>query len=184
MRPFAALLLFALAAEALPPLSPGFLRMKELRRAIDASVEELRKEEAFASRPREERMLLTFRKGQPFEGKKLAARDVVEACFAWGEADRAAPTESATRVLALLPVVLQERCGGPLQADRKERRLASVPLLKALDAAEQPVRATAIAALRALYEPPRVDKYDPAHSSRERYSAVRAWKRAVWQQNR
>jgi hypothetical protein len=181
VRRVAAILLLALPAAALPPLSPGFARLKELRRQIDVRTAELVEEEAFDRKPREERMLLTFRKQGEFEGKALAAREVVEACLRWDAVDRAVPTEAGQRVLALLPLVLEERCGGP--KDVKERRQASIPLLKALDSDAQPVREAAIASLRRLFNPPRVDRYDPAHSAKDRATAIRAWKRTVAEQN-
>lgn len=181
MRTAVAILLLALAAEALPPLSPGFVRLKELRRQIDARAEELLEQEAFDRKPREERMLLTFRKLGEFEGKALAAREVVEACLRWDAVDRPVPTEAGQRVLALLPLVLEERCGGP--KDQKERRQASIPLLKALDSDSRPIREAAIASLRRLYNPPRVDRYDPAQSAKDRAQAIRAWKRTVAEQN-
>lgn len=180
MRLAAAILLLALAAEALPPLSPGFARLKEFRRQIDARATELVEQEAFDRKPREERMLLTFRKQGEFEGKALAARDVVEACLRWDAVDRPVPTEPGQRVLALLPLVLEERCG---PKEQKERRQASIPLLKALDSDSQPVREAAIASLRRLYNPPRVDRYDPGHSAKDRATAIRAWKRTVAEQN-
>jgi len=157
--------------------------MRELRRDIDARVAELKEQEAFNSKPREERMLLTYWKQDTFEGEEIDARDVIEACFAWEEVNREKPTEAATRVLRVLPHVLAQRCGGP-NLDRKERRQASVPLLKALDSDAKAVREAAIESLRKLYDAPRVDRYDPAQSARERSSAVRAWKRTVLQQNR
>ncbi|MCK6461930.1 MAG: hypothetical protein L6Q95_18775 [Planctomycetes bacterium] len=180
MRHAAAILLLALPAAALPPLSPGFARLKELRRQIDVRAAELREQEAFDRKPREERMLLTFRKEGEFEGKALSARQVVEACLRWDEVDRPEPTEAGRRVLELLPFVLEERRGGK---DAKERRQASIPLLKALESDAQPVREAAIAAIRRLYNPPRVDRYDPAHSAKDRAAAVRAWKRTVAEQN-
>ncbi|HEX5138823.1 MAG TPA: hypothetical protein VFY93_17770 [Planctomycetota bacterium] len=183
MRRMAALLLLALPAVALPPLTPGFVRMKDLRRSIDARIAELQQEEAFKSKPREERMLLTYGKQEEFEGRKIDARDVVEACFAWGEANGNEPTEAAIRTLRLLPGTLFQRCGGP-NADRKERRQASIPLLKALDSDSAAVREAAIESLRKIYDAPRVDRYDPAQSAKERNSPIKAWKRAVLQQNR
>jgi hypothetical protein len=182
VRPAATLLLLALAAEALPPLSPGFVRLKEFRRHIDGRVLELREQEAFDSKPREERMVLTYRRSDAFEGRDLVARHVLETCFAWDEVARLVPTEAGQRVLDLLPQVLSERCGGGAK-DRKERRQASIPLLKALDSDFPPVREAAIASLRELYEAPRVDRYDPATPSRERAAPIRAWKRVVADQN-
>jgi hypothetical protein len=181
VRSAAAILLLALAAEATPPLSPGFHRMRDLRRQIEARATLFREREAFDEKPREERMLLTFQKGEAFEGEALKARHVVETCLGWADVGRAAPTEAGQRVLALLPAVLEERCGGP--KDRKERRQASIPLLKALDSDFQPVREAAIASLRRLYDPPRVDRYHPAQTAKERAAAIRAWKRTVAEQN-
>jgi hypothetical protein len=183
MRALAGLLLLALPAAALPPLTPDFVRLREFRRNIDARVAELQEEEAFRSKPREERMLLTFGKQEEFEGEKIDARDVIEICFAWGEANRDKPTEAAVRVLKLLPQVLAQRCGGP-NLDRRERRQASIPLLKGLDSDAKAVREAAIESLRKIYDPPRIDRYDPAQSAKERSSSIRAWKRAVLQQNR
>jgi hypothetical protein len=181
MRPAAALLLLALAAEALPPLSPGFLRLRELRREIEARATAFREQESFDKKPREERMLLTFRDMKAFEGEDMKARQVVEACLGWADVERPVPTEAGQRVLALLPQVLKERCGGP--KDQKERRQASIPLLKALDSDFQPVREAAIASLRSLYEPPRNDRYHAAQSAKDRAASIRAWKRAVADQN-
>lgn len=183
VRAPACLLLLALPAVALPPLSPGFQRMRELRRGMDERIVALREQEAFAAKPRVERMLLTYWRKAPFEGEEVDARDVIEACFGWEEAKRENPTEAAARVLRLLPLMLGERCGGP-NLDRKERRQASVPLLKALDDDAEAIREAAIASLRKMYDPPRIDRYHPAMSARERSSQIKAWKRAVLQQNR
>jgi len=183
MRHVAALLFLALPAAALPPLSPGFERMRELRRNIDARVAEFQELEAFNSKPREERILLTYWQKKNFEGKKIDARDVIEACFDWEDVRRDNPSEVARRVLRQLPQMLADRCGGT-DLDRRERRQASVPLLKALDSDSEAIREAAIASLRKMYDPPRVDRYNPAQSARERSSHIRAWKRAVVQQNR
>lgn len=184
MRIALALLLVVVAADAQPPLSPGFQRLKELRRAIEAKITELREREAFDKKPREERMLLAFRAKKAFEGDELDARHVVEACLAWDEVARAVPTEAGKRVLDLLPVVLEEHCGRQRdKKDQQRRRQPSIPLLKALDSDHLPVREAAIASLRRLYDPPRVDRYDAASPPKDRRAPIRAWQRAVSDQN-
>ena len=178
MRSAAALLLLSLSAAAAPPLSPGFVRLRDLRENIRLRSVEIREREEFDAKPREERMLLTFRKRGTFEGKALLGKLVVETCLGWEDVERAVPTEAGQRVLKLLPDVLHERCGPD---NRKERRVVSQLLLKALDSDFLPVREAAIASLRRLYGPPRADRYDPA--AKDRRAAIRARKRAVWQQN-
>jgi hypothetical protein len=177
----AVLLLLALPATALPPLSPGFVRLDELRIEVDQKKRDLLEQEAFAKKPREERMLLTFRKQGDFEGKPLTSKAVVQACLEWEEIRTDNPTAAGQRVVELLPVVLRERCG---PAERRERRIVSRILLDALDDDYLPVRTAAIASLRAIYPFPREDRYDPKMGRRERISPIRAWKRHVSDQNR
>jgi len=177
MRTLALLLVLAGVAGALPPASPGFVRLRELREEIRLGIVELQKREAFEARPREERMLLTFRKGEVFEGEELRGRDVARACLEWADVERQQPTEAGKRVLALLPVVLREKYAG--SDDWRERRAIGYLLVRALDSDYLHVREAAIASLRRLYVPPRGDSYDPAQDRRDRASAIRAWKRHV-----
>lgn len=182
MRSLAALALLVSAAGAMPPISTDFVRLREFREAIRIRAAELREQEEYAAKPREEKMLLALRKREKFEGKETAAKAVVTACFAWDDARQEVASEAAERTLALLPVVLGERWGKAF--DRKERREVSVVLLKALEHDVLRIRKAAIASLRALYVPPRDDAYDPAGPAKDRAADVRAWKRHVAQANR
>lgn len=177
MRPLACLLVLAIGAGALPPVSPGFARLRDLRQEIQQSLAETLKREAFEAKPREERMLLTFGKGEDFEGKELKGKVVVETCLVWEEAAQDTPTPAGLRVLALLPEILREKYGGP--GDAKERRSVGYELIDGLDSDFLPVREASIASLRRIYPPPRDDSYDPKKDRRDRAAAIRVWRRHI-----
>ena len=182
MRRIASLLFLALVAAAEPPVSVDFVRIREFRERVQARFVELQQREEFDAKPREERMLLTFRKGETkFEGKAITGKSVVTACFEWADVQEPQPTERGQRVLDLLPTVLRERY--EVAVDRKERREVSNLLVKALDDELLHVRRAAIDSLKAIYGVPGGFKYDPTMASRERAGPIKEWKKYVTRRN-
>ena len=181
MRCVASLLLLTLVAAAQPPVSEGFLRLREFREALQARFTVFQEREQFDAKPREERMLLTFRKGEKFEGKDLTGKLVVKACLQWADVEQPQPTAPGQRVLDLLPTILRERYA--VAVDRRERREASNLLVEALDHEFLPIRRAAIESLKAIYGVPSGFGYDPSFAAKDRAKPIKEWKRHVTKRN-
>lgn len=182
MRRLLPLLLLAFAARAEPPDAAEFVRLKGFREDLRGRFDELRQQEEFDRKPREERMLIAFGRGdRRFEGKEIPGKLVVKTCLAWADVRRAQPTEAGRRVLGLLPAVLRDRYA--VAVDRKERRDVSNLLVEALDSEFLPIRQAAVDALKAIYGVPGGFGYDPSLAAKGREKPIREWRKYVARRN-
>ena len=181
MRHLLAPLLLALIAHAEPPAA-DFSRLKGLRDDLRDRIAELQQQEEFNAKPREERMLIAFGRGDPkFEAKELGGKAVVKACLAWADLCQARPTEAGRRVMELLPKVMRERYA--VAVNRKERRDVSSLLVEALDSEFLPVRQAVIDSLKAIYGVPGGFNYDPTLAAKGNSKAIKEWRRYVAARN-
>lgn len=179
MRPFAPLLLLALAAAAQPPVVTDFVRMRKFKDNIASRIMQLKAEEDFASKPFEEKMLLAFEKG---DNKKFTGKLVVMTCFVnWADVQQAEPTEAGKRVLAKLPEALYKRYGEAIDIP-KDRKEMSKFLLDALDSDFLHIRAAALESLKKVYRTQSDMMYVPDMTKKERVDSIRAWRKFVARQ--
>jgi hypothetical protein len=181
MRLVVPLLLLSLVADALPPDVKGFRRLKKLRDDIASAHATLKQQEEFALKPREEKMLIAFGKGEKFEGKKLEGEKVVEMILKWDQVLSDPPAEAGKRVLAELPGVLFERYAKAIEIP-KDRRDVSLKLCDALDSDSIEVRRCAFEALKKIYRTPSGWMYVPEMDKKGRKDAISSWRNYVKKQ--
>ncbi|MHC4959520.1 MAG: hypothetical protein ACYTGN_14230 [Planctomycetota bacterium] len=168
------LALVALPAAARPPTVTTILRMDELEVKLADLHDQLKAEEEFKNKPREERMILRFEQGaKTFEGKKLTGEMVCTAVLKdWKAVQKALAelTPAEAEILALLPGALGKRYKAP-PIPKKERFAASKVLVKLLTAKQDTIRKAAIDSLFAIYDKSLLYKHDlPPAARRERQS--------------
>jgi hypothetical protein len=182
MRLLPPLLLLAAAADAQPPVSKDFARMKDLRDEIASRMAQLQEAEEYAKKPREEKIFVSFRRGdKKFENKTpLTGEFVVKTCLMkWEEVQRAEPSEAATRVLTGLPAALGAKYEGIL-LDKGDRYEASKVLAEALDSDFLHVRVAAIESLKKIYQTQQAFMYEPTKDKKaDRRESIEKWKRYI-----
>jgi hypothetical protein len=181
MRLLVPLLLVSVVAGAEPPAVPGFRRLRELREDIAGEYVTLKQREEFALKPREEKMLIAFAKGEKFENKTLDGEKVVEMILKWDQVRADPPTEAGKRVLGELPTVLFDRYGKVIDIPR-DRRDVSLKLCDALDSDAIEVRRCAFEALKKIYRTPSGFMYVPDMDKKGRQDAVKSWRNHVKKQ--
>jgi hypothetical protein len=182
MRLLAPLLLLALVADAQPPAVRDFRRLRGLRDDIATRYTSLKEQEEFALKPREEKMLIAFAKGEKkFEGKTLEGPKVVETILEkWDQVLQDPPTEAGKRVLAELPNVLFDRY--KVIEIPKDRREVSLKLCDALDSDVLHVRFCAFEALKRIYRTPNGFMYVVDMDKKGRQDAIKSWRNHVKKQ--
>jgi len=179
----AAFLLGALAADAWaqPPVSAHYARKDELLARLTARAAELTRQEEFAARPRVERMVVLFGRGETrFDGEAMTGESVVREVLEAEEVQVDGPSEDARRVFAALSDALHERYGFIYASSKdqsQQRYRASRLLVDALTSPYPEVRRGAIACLERLYD--RTLEYDPDASESSRRARQRAWKQEL-----
>jgi hypothetical protein len=186
MRFPAAVLLLAGAAVAQPPVAKDFVRMKELREKIAIRTAQLQEKEEYEKKPREEKILIAFERGEEKFDKipKLTGKVVVETCLEWAEIQQAEPTEAGKRVLARLPLALEKRFAQVLEVNRKDRYDASQPLLEGLNSDFPLVRVAAFESLKKMYRTQNAQFYVPSMDKKARQKPISEWKKFVQNQYR
>ncbi|HEX5137750.1 MAG TPA: hypothetical protein VFY93_12300 [Planctomycetota bacterium] len=182
MRPALPLLLLAIAVVAQPPKVEDFRRMKELRSDMADRHALLKDREEYALKPREEKMLILFDRGEEkFEGKKLDGASLVVTILKWDQVNQEPPTEAGKRVLADLPNVLFRRYGQAIEVPR-DRKEVCLKLCDALDSDFTLVRASAFDALKKIYRTPSGFMYNVDMTKKERQDPIKSWKNYVKKQ--
>jgi len=181
-RILVALLAATLAASASPPSVKGFMRMDRLAAAIGERITQLREKEEFEAKPREERLVVLFRKRvETYEKKALTGAYVVEEVFDWDAVRGAKPTADADRTVGLLAMALGERFGPTVKlksrAEQRERYATGKELVDLLNHDRLYVRMAAFACLRQMYG--RTHDYRPDAPERERRKAQRHWRSEI-----
>ncbi len=184
MRVSFALLLVAAAVAAEPPKSEHFRRMHDLTIRFTQRQEKLSAAEEFASKPRVEKILISFENGaKKFEKIKLtgenAGANVVKAVLAWDELDKDPPTEAAERVLAKMGEVLEKRYARVVEIPKRERHKAALLLVAALMDERLHVRSGAFEALKKMYRTTAGYLYQPTASAKDRKEKQKIWKRQI-----
>jgi len=184
--PILLLPLLAAVAAARPPESKEYRRMNDLKDLIASRAAQLKAQAEFEAKPREEKILILFEKGQDkFEGKSLTGEYVVEmTLLKWAEAQQPIPSPAAQRVLKDLPDVLSRRYTATVEVDKKDRYDASRELLRAADSDSPRVRATAIEALRKIYRMMSGFGYRDNMDKRERRGILKLWERHIDKERR
>jgi len=176
MRVALPLLLIAGMVAAKPPESKDFVRMNVLIPELAKRAKQLAEAEEYAKKPREEKMLITFARGERvFEKKKLDGEFVAKTILDWAEVNQDPPTDAAKRCLELLPVALEQEYARVVEVDKRERYAASRVLVKALDSDYLHVRISAVAALKKVYRTENAFMYEPEMDKRDRKDAIRRW---------
>lgn len=177
MRFPASLLLLALAAGAQPPFVKDFERIGKLKEDIQKTAQDLQEKEEFASKPREEKMLIAFMKGEKkFEGKDLTGKIVVTTCLSkWGDVQQAQPTEAGKRVLALLPEALLKRYAVAIDVPKDRKEVAGL-LLDELDSDYLNVRIAAFDSLKKIFRTQTGFLYEPSMNKKDRRDPITSWK--------
>ncbi len=185
MRLLAPLLLLALAVAAQPPVVTDFVRMRKFKDNISSRILQLEAEEDFASKPREEKMLLAFAKGEKkFENEQLTGKLVVMTCLVkWADVQQPQPTEPGKRVLTLLPEVLFDKYGRAIEVPR-DRKDVSKFLLDALDSDFLHIRAAAFESLRKVYRTQSGYMYVPDMTKKQRAEPIKTWRKFVGKQQK
>jgi len=179
MRLLVPLLLLSIVVDAQPPAVQDFRRLRKLRDDIASQYASLKEQEEYALKPREEKMLIAFEKGEKkFEGKALDGPKVVDAVLKWDQVLQAEPTEAGKRVLAELPNVLFKRYAQAIEVP-KDRKEVSLKLCDALDSDYIHVRASAFEALKRVYRTPSGFMYVVDMSKKDRKDAISSWKKYV-----
>ncbi len=182
MRLLAPLLLLAMVADAQPPVVRDFRRLRKLRDDIASQYASLKGQEEYALKPREEKMLIAFGKGEKkFEGKTLDGETVVATILKWDQVLQDPPTEAGKRVLADLPNVLFERYGKAIEIP-KDRKDVSLKLCDGLDSDSIHVRQSSFEALKRIYRTPSGWMYVPDMDKKGRQDAIRSWRNHVRKQ--
>ncbi|MHC4973120.1 MAG: hypothetical protein ACYTG3_12385 [Planctomycetota bacterium] len=184
MRVFIILLLIAAAVKAEPPKSEHFRRMEDLTIRFAERHEKLSAAEAFAQKPRVEKILISFENGaKKFEKLKLtgenAGANVVKAILAWDELDKEPPTEDAERVLAKMGEVLEKKYARVVEIPKRERHKAALLLVTALMDERLHVRSGAFEALKKMYRTTAGYLYQPTASAKDRKEKQKIWKRQI-----
>lgn len=177
------LLLLAVAAAAEPPAVKDFRRLKELRDDVAGRAQKFLDAEEYAKKPREEKMLIAFERGEKrFENKPLSGELVVQTCLMkWAEVQQAEPTEAGKRVLGKLAPVLFEKYGKAIEVP-KDRKDVGKLLCDALDSDFLQVRAAAFDALKLMYRTPSGFMYVETMDKKARREAIATWKKFVSKQ--
>lgn len=179
MRQAVAVLLLATIAAAQPPAVKGFRRLRSLRDDIATKFVSLKEQEEFALKPREEKMLLAFGKGEKkFEGKALDGEQLVVALFKWADVTQDPPTEAGKRVLAEIPNVLYDRYGKAIEVP-KDRKDVALKLCDALDSDIIHIRTCAFEALKKIYKTPSGWMYVPDMDKKARQDSIKSWRNFV-----
>jgi len=183
MRVLLPLLLVAIHVAAQPPVvEDSFRRLRRLRTDIGDQYAALKEQEEYALKPREEKMLILFDKGEKkFEGKAIDGPKVVETILKWDQVNQDPPTEAGKRVLAELPGVLFRRYAQAIEIP-KDRREVSLKLCDALDSDFPLVRGAAFEALKKVYRTPSGFMYNVDMSKKERQDPIKSWKNYVKKQ--
>jgi len=183
MRALAPVLLLALAAAAQPPVVPDFVRMRKFKDDVASRIAQLKADEEYASKPDQEKMLLAFEKGEKMFGKQpLTGVLVVKTCLMkWADVQQAEPTEAAKRVLAKLPLVLNDRYAKVVEVP-KDRKDISKDLLEALDSEFLHVRSAAFESLKKIYRTEVGFMYVADMNKKERQAAIENWRKFVRKQ--
>ncbi|MCK6459371.1 MAG: hypothetical protein L6Q95_05695 [Planctomycetes bacterium] len=182
MRVLVPLLLLAIAAEAQPPAVRDFRRLRKLRDDIASQYASLREQEEFALKPREEKLLIAFGKGEKkFEGKTLDGEGVLSVILKWDEVLRDPPTEAGKRVLGELPNVLFERYAKPIEIP-KDRKEVALKLCDGLDSDSIHVRFASFEALKRIYRTPSGFMYVVDMPKKDRQDAIKSWRNYVRKQ--
>jgi len=175
------LLLLAREAGARPPSLPRFVRLDRLLAEYAERIEEVRRAEEFAAKPREEKLILFYRDGRPeFEGKKLTADYVVEELFEkWKAVQVESPRQEDVATLLLLPDALKTRFQAAVlgAAVKQDRWRASKTLVDALMSDHLHMRLAAIKSLEAIYTATFL--YNPNDSRSDRSAKQRKWREHV-----
>jgi hypothetical protein len=184
MRWSIGLLLVAAAVRAEPPKSENFRRMHDLTIRFAERQEKLSEAEAFAQKPRVEKILISFENGaKKFEKLKLtgenAGANVVKAVLAWEELDKEPPTEDAERVLAKMGDVLEKKYARVVEIPKRERHKAALLLVAALMDERLHVRTGAFEALKKMYRTTAGYLYQPTASVKDRKEKQKIWKRQI-----
>lgn len=184
MRVSIALLVVTAAVLAEPPKSEHFRRMYDLTIRFTERQEKLSAAEEFASKPRVEKILISFENGaKKFEKIKLtgenAGANVVKAVLAWDELDKDPPTETAERVLTKMGEVLEKRYARVVEVPKRERHKAALLLVTALMDERLHVRIGAFEALKKMYRTTAGYLYQPTASAKDRKEKQKVWKRQI-----
>jgi hypothetical protein len=181
MRLLLPVLLLSIVADAQPPAVRDFRRLRGLRDDIARQYASLKEQEEFALKPREEKMLIAFGKGEKkFEGKALEGPKVVEAILEWDQVLSDPPTEAGKRVLTELPNVLHDRYN-KIEIP-KDRRDVALKLCDALDSDAILVRLCAFEALKRIYRTPSGFLYVVDMDKKGRQDAIKSWRNHVKKQ--
>lgn len=182
------LLLLSAPLLAKPPSQSSVTRMDDLDVQLTDLLDKLQKQEAFASKPREERMILRYMAGdKEFEGRKLTGQTLAKAILEdWKAVQKPLEevTADETRILELLASALGQRFGkaAPPPIPKKPRYNASKVLLKALKSRHDTIRKAGIDALHAIYDQRLLYRYDA--SSGARREKIARWSREIERRKR
>jgi hypothetical protein len=179
------LVLLAGAAVAQPPEVKDFRRLRKFRDDIASEIVQFKEAEEFALKPREEKILIAYDKGdKKFENKSLTGPLVLETCFLkWDQVQQAEPSEAAKRVLAKLPDVFFKKYAQAIEVSKRERKSVSLDLVDALDSDYLHVRACAFDALKKMYRTPSGFMYVETMDKKGRQDAIKLWRKFVLKQN-
>ncbi len=176
MRVLTALLLLALVAAAGPPQSKDYARMNDLLRRLGSRYEALVRQEEFEKKPRVEKILISYGRGEKrFEKFSLTGENVVKVVFDWDEVKKTPPGEEADRVLKKLVQVLTKRYARALDVPKRERYKASVLLVKALTDPRLHVRQAAIDSLKGIYRLTHGHFYQADQEAKELKKKQKTW---------
>ncbi|MHC4547187.1 MAG: hypothetical protein ACYTEZ_00285 [Planctomycetota bacterium] len=180
MRKTVLLLVLVAAARAEPPESRHYVRMDDLHLRLADRQAELRAQEEFAKKSREEKILISFDRGdKKFEKLRLSGESVVKTILDWSEVEKDSPTEETLRVLEELGNVLEKKYARVVDIPKRERHRASLPLVEALTDKRFHVRHAAIEALKKIYRTPNGHFYQPDADPKQRKEKQKVWKRFV-----
>jgi len=184
MRVSIVLLLLVAASNAEPPKSEHFRRMYDLTNRFAVRLEKLSEAEAFAQKPRVEKILISFESGaKKFEKIKLTGENgganVVKAVLGWDELDKDPPTEDAVRVLTKMGEVLEKKYARVVEIPKRERHKAALLLVTALMDERLHVREGAFEALKKMYRTTAGYLYQPTASAKDRKEKQKIWKRQI-----
>lgn len=179
MRVRFALLALAAAAAAQPPAVPDFVRLKGFRDTLSSRMQQLAADEDFARKPDEEKMLISFDRGDKKLGKDdLTGVLVVRTILKWADVQNEKPTDAGKRALALLPDALGRRYAQVIDVP-KDRQAVAKLLLEGLDSEFTPVRAASIASIMRIYRKTDPMMYEPTMNKKERAEAIKKWQKFV-----
>lgn len=181
MRPLAVLVLLAAPLFARPPEIPDFDRLEEVEARLHSLRSQLREEEEFRAKPREEKMILLFQRGEEkFETKRLTGESLIDELFnKWPEArkDEDEFTPQTIAILGLLPGALRERYYSVVPIPKLPRYKASRLLVKELGSKNVHLRRAAISCLEAIYGFTLM--YDPEATPSRREAIRKKWQKEI-----